>query len=135
MLRFQVPSNHLILFDDQCALCWRCVNIAIQLDKSGLLLFAPLKGVTAKERLPFDLFEKNSFVLIENFKGGHSIIRIYGKALFRIFWLLGGFWKVVGLLHFLPGWLIDPLYRFIASRRGRCRKGEVPMIHPEKFLP
>jgi len=49
----------------------------------------------------------------------------YSSAVFRVFWHLGGLWKLLGVLSFLPSWLLFPsnaCYRRVACRRHSQNK-------------
>lgn len=118
---------HLILFyDSDCGLCDKAVQFVLQRDKKKQFFFAPLLGETAQE---YHILSNNSVVLLK-----HGVQYQKAAALFGICWELGGFWKLPGLLFFLPACLLKPydwLYAFIAKRRGqfcfhpyRCKRGE-----------
>ncbi|MGD2170403.1 MAG: DCC1-like thiol-disulfide oxidoreductase family protein [Chlamydiota bacterium] len=112
--------RHLIFFDGQCGLCQKAVKHIIAIDRDKIFCFAPLSGDTASTILTgkFSYLQKeNSLVLIESFQTFHKRFWLRSKGAFRIYWLLGGKWKFLGALHFLPSFLINPLYRFIAKHR------------------
>lgn len=90
----------IVLFDGECAMCNRAVRFLSARDKKRQFEFRP--GAPDE-----------TLVLIDD-RGRH--LR-YGKGALRIAWYLGGWWRLVGLLSFLPKFLIDPIYRFIARRR------------------
>ncbi|MDX8431297.1 MAG: DCC1-like thiol-disulfide oxidoreductase family protein [Candidatus Algichlamydia australiensis] len=101
---------HLIFFDDQCPLCQRAVAIAKKADRKNICEFHPLASEKAKPYLEQD---RDTFILIENGEKKW----LYAKGIFRLLWLLGGKWALLGWLYILPKWLIDPIYRFIAKHR------------------
>ena len=112
--------KHLIFFDATCSFCQSSVSKILKWDRKRLFCFAPLDGQAAKKWLTgkrASLRFLNTLVLIEGFKGGSPRTWIRAKAVFRIFWLMGGFFKVFGLLGFLPKIVIDPIYRLIARYR------------------
>lgn len=106
--------EHLVFYDGQCGLCDAIVSRLIVWDKKEVLAFAPLHGKTAKIYLK-DF--PDTLVLIEDYKGKNPKTYFFGKGALRVFWLLGGFWSVLGLLSFLPTFIVDPPYRFIAKYR------------------
>ncbi|GAB5412043.1 MAG: hypothetical protein ChlgKO_11570 [Chlamydiales bacterium] len=93
---------HIVYYDDTCSLCQRAVAIAKKADRKNICEFKPLEDDDA-----------NSLILLEEGKKKW----LYGKAVFRLLWLLGGKWALMGWLYILPRWLLDPIYRFIAARR------------------
>lgn len=114
--------KHLIFYDDQCGFCQSCVHQILKWDRRELFCFASLSGMTAYELLQGEhegYRHQNSLVLIENHEGSHPRYYLRAKAVFRILWLIGGFFKLFGILSFLPRVLIDPFYRLIASQRSR----------------
>lgn len=109
--------NGLVFFDSECKLCRKSVVTLIKIDRDKKLVFAPLSGKTASDKLIgklSDLKHQNSLVLIEH---PHGRVWLRGRAVFRIFWLLGGKWKLIGWLHMMP-W-VDFFYRQIARHRHR----------------
>lgn len=120
----------LILYDASCNLCNRSILFIIKADKKEQFKFAPLLGKTASQYT----LEDSSVVLIEN----NEKILNEAKAALRIFWLLGGKYRYLGLFYFLPAFLTNPLYRFISHRRHKLFKKKVrvdPTQFPGRFLP
>ncbi len=114
---------HLILFDSTCPFCCHSVAQVYAWDRRALFRFAPLEGKTArlvlKERWD-GLRAENTLVLVES--GGRLWIR--GRAVCRIFWLLGGWSRIVGILAFFPCG-IDAIYSFVAKRRHQLRRSSL----------
>jgi predicted DCC family thiol-disulfide oxidoreductase YuxK len=107
------------------------VQKILRLDRKRRLLFAPLAGTTA-ERLPMALRQANSLVFLEE----QERLSIRGRALARICWHLGGLWRLLGWLAYLPG--VNGLYRLIAHHRHRLHPQTTHPIPPEerdRFLP
>ena len=110
-------------------MCHWAVQWVAKRDKQGKFYFAPLKGITAQEMLR-DVELPDSICYFEDEK-----LYFYSKACFRIAWQLGGLWKVVGFLSFLPDWALYPanlVYREIAKRRSKSCDISVSGA---KFLP
>lgn len=95
---------HIVFYDDSCSMCQRAVAIAKKADRKKICQFKPLPPGDA-----------DTLILLE----GGKKKWLYGKAVFRLLWLLGGKWALIGWLYILPSRLIDPLYRFVAKRRVR----------------
>ncbi|MGE3953861.1 MAG: thiol-disulfide oxidoreductase DCC family protein [Parachlamydiales bacterium] len=91
----------LILYDGDCALCNRAVRFLMERDKEGKFTYEPNGDPNI-----------DTLVLVEE---GQSLY--YGKAVLRICWHLGGWWRLLGVLSFLPTGLADAIYRLIARNR------------------
>ncbi len=112
---------HLIFYDDTCAFCRRSVGRISAWDAKEQFQFASLLGNKAQKVLGKDwnrLKNANTLILVENYRTGLPKIWIKGRAVMRIFWLLGGWRKAVGWLAFVP-FGVDQVYAFIAKRRHR----------------
>lgn len=125
---------HLIFFDSSCGFCHSIVRFVLRHDKKELFIFAPLQGKTAK-----DFFHTipNTIVLVENYKTPQQKISQSGRGALRILWLLGGIWKAIGWICFLPPILYNWIYRFIAKNRYKFFKAEsfpIPEKHSSRFL-
>ena len=116
----QITMSHLVFFDHHCSLCQRSIRWMIRHDRKSLFMFAPLEGQTAATFLIRDLEylkKENTLVLFENYKSGTPKIWIRGKAVFRILWLFGGIWRLLGWLCFLPLG-VDQVYKWVARHRS-----------------
>ena len=132
-------NDHIVFFDDECPLCHRAVRHIIEIDEKKLCLFAPLSGETAREILTGPqraLKESNSLVLAENYQSTDRRFWIRSHAIFRIYWLVGNGWGLVGILSFLPCWLGDCFYNWLAAHRHQF-KLQIPeaIVPPDRFLP
>ncbi len=112
--------THLLFYDGECGLCDHAVQFVLRMDKNEVFVFAPLQGETAKKYLkdlPEEVIEADSLILFENFQQSDAKLFIYGKGAFRILWLLGGGWILLGWISFLPSWVYDWGYRLVARYR------------------
>lgn len=130
--------EHLIFFDGNCPFCHRSVRHIIQIDKEKCFVFAPLSGKTADDILigPHAcLRHANSLVLVENYQSTGRRFWVESRAILRIYWLIQG-WGIVGIFSFLPGFLGDWIYRWVAVHRHqfKLRIPEAPGPK-ERFLP
>lgn len=119
----------LVLYDAKCPLCNASIAFILETDTKKQFFFAPLGGVTANKYTK----RQDSIVVIEGKRVFYA-----GKAALRIFWLLGGKYKLLGLFSFLPQFLSDLIYQWIAERRYSFFKGQAfvdPKDYPERFLP
>lgn len=132
--------KHLIFFDGECRLCHRSVEHIIAMDKRSIFSFAPLEGKTAQQYFSGAKKKyktKNSLVLIEDYPSDKIWIQARGVA--RIYWLLGGKRKILGIFCFFPAFFIDPFYRFVATHRHKIGQREklssLTKENKEYFLP
>jgi predicted DCC family thiol-disulfide oxidoreductase YuxK len=135
-----IPSpveRPIIFFDGVCGVCNAFVDIMLRIDKRQVFLFAPIQGETARKHLP---------PLGEN-PGEWSIVLLDGAGLLArsdacmaIARRLGGVWRVVAWLRFMPRVLRDGTYRVIARNRyrwfGKRETCRVPTAEERaRFLP
>jgi predicted DCC family thiol-disulfide oxidoreductase YuxK len=114
--------SHLVFYDGQCGFCDHAVQFILKHDSEKKFLFAPLQGSTAAKELStvFPAYhDLNTLVLIENYQTPQQKIYVRGKGSFRILWLLGGCWKWMGWISFLPSFSYDWGYRLVAYNRGK----------------
>lgn len=136
-----MESSHLVFFDGECGICDQAVQSILKLDKQRLFVFAPLNGETAAQYLkglPAALTNSDSLILIENYRSKNSDSFIGSTAVFRICWLLGGWWSLPGLLFFLPSFLFNWGYRLFARFRHRFFPMQCLIRPPDqndRFLP
>ncbi len=115
-----MKNPHLILFDDTCSFCWNAVTKITSWDKDKLFFYAPRNGDIAKklfQQYPH-LKDLDSLILIEQFSSASRRIWTRGQAVARIFWLIGGWRKLIGSLCYLP-FALDIMYNFFARHRHR----------------
>lgn len=116
-----MSSEHLILFDDNCPFCQRAIEKVIRWDKKKIFTFASFKGSLAQKYLPKKFKTLDSLILIEKFHSPKQRIWLEGRAVLRIFWLIGGFKKLIGWMAYFPLGF-DTIYRFVARHRHRLGK-------------
>jgi len=128
-------GRHLVFYDGKCGLCDRAVQFILKIDRRKIFMFAPLQGETAASMLQDvsdSIKNADSIILIEDFHSNKPQIYLFGKAAFRILWLVGGWWKLIGWKCFLPSWFYDWSYRLIAKYRHRLfSQDSCILISPE----
>lgn len=111
------PINKpIIFFDGVCGMCNSFVDLILRLDRKQTFLFAPLQGETARELLPplpKDAMEWSMIYLDE--AGLHD----ESDASLEVYRRLGGLWRVLGFLRYVPRLIRNPVYRVIARNRYR----------------
>lgn len=132
----QTLAHPIIFFDGVCGMCNAFVNVVMRLDRKGVFRFAPLQGETAKKMLPpLDEDPRLWSTTLVDDDGLHD----ESDAPFLICQKLGGVWRVVALLRFIPRWIRNPVYRVIARSRyswsGKKEACRIPTPQErERFL-
>jgi predicted DCC family thiol-disulfide oxidoreductase YuxK len=106
-----------ILFDGVCNLCNASVQWVILRDKKAQFRFASLQSEIGQRLLAkYHGAEKglDSVVLVADDR-----VYFYSDAPLEIATRLGGWWSVVGIFRWVPRWVRDGIYRFIARNRYR----------------
>ena len=131
--------HHIIFFDNECPFCRRAVRHILEIDDKQQILFAPLTGETANTLLTGPqqaLKHANSLIFVENYNSTARRFSIRAQAIFRIYWLMGNGWKLVGILNFLPLWLTDFFYNWFALHRHQFKLQMPEAPGPsDRFLP
>lgn len=110
-------TGHIILFDGICNLCNGSVQFVIRQDKKKLFKFASLQSETGQSLLrqrDFDTKSMDSFVLISEGK-----YYTQSTAALKVLKLLGGRWSILYLFIFIPAFIRNAVYNFIARNRYR----------------
>ncbi len=103
----------IIFFDGVCGLCNGFVNFVLRIDKSHIFSFAPIQGKTAKHVLSQkNLEDINTIVLYVNEQKYYK-----SDAFLRIFYLIGGLWKLLFIFKIVPTFLRDLGYHFVRKHR------------------
>lgn len=108
-------ENDVVLFDGVCNLCNASVTFVIERDRSDAFRFAALQSEQGRRLLteyPGPI--PDSIVLIQE---GRFYTR--SDAALRIARRLGGPYPFLYPLIFLPRWLRDPVYNWVARNRYR----------------
>lgn len=129
-----------LFYDGECWLCNWAVRFVLQHERQPRFLFASLTGKTAQARLKEQYREANSLVLLDCEAPPEKRVQIRSRAVFRLCWLMGGVWRVPGLLQFLPAFLFDWAYNLIANNRyaiwGKAENCDLPPPElRERLLP
>ena len=107
-------SLSIVFYDGDCALCNRFVLFLLKRDHRKVFRFAPLTGKMARQWLEDEDLNGETVLLLEGAGTFHK-----SEAALRAIRNLGGFWKLAGAGLWVPRFLRDGLYDFIARRRRR----------------
>ncbi|OIQ28533.1 MAG: thiol-disulfide oxidoreductase [Bacteroidetes bacterium MedPE-SWsnd-G2] len=113
-----LTESKIIFFDGVCNLCNTSVQYVIRHDSDNVFKFAPLQSELAKELLsPYgvNVSELNSIVYYD------SGIAVYenSDAAIKIASQLDGAVSMLKYFWWIPRFLRDPIYKFIAKNRYR----------------
>lgn len=132
-------NDHIVFFDGECPFCHKAVRHIIEIDEKKEIVFAPLKGETARQILTgpqAELLKANSIVLAENYRSTERRFWIRSHAIFRIYWIIKNGWQLVGILSFLPRCIGDFFYNWFAAHRHQFKLKIPEMPGPnDRFLP
>ena len=106
----------LILYDGVCVLCMRSVKFISKRDSGNRFIFANLDSIDSRD-WPVNIDQKGewkSIIVISD-----SRIFLYSDAVIRIVQELGYPWKIFSLFKWIPKFIRDAGYRFIAKIRYR----------------
>jgi len=127
-----LPKNKkIILFDGVCNLCDKSVQVIIKNDKKDDFRFVALQsdlGESIINHIGIDRSKTDSIVLYEP---GYAYY-YKSKAAFRIAIYLGGFFSIISLLRFLPTFLTDFVYDYIAKNRYKWYGKKEECMIPSK---
>jgi len=108
-------SGPIVFFDGVCGLCNATVDRLLRWDTNAVLRFAPLQGTTARERLPAAMVnDLGTFILLDDV-GLHE----RSDAAWRVLHHLGGGWRALALIRYIPLPLRDAVYGLVARNRYR----------------
>ena len=107
----------IVVFDGQCLLCSRSVQLLLRHDRRGVLRFASIQGATGRALLAQAQMQPDKLQTLLLVDGP----RVWQQtaALMRIADVLGGPWRLAWLVWLVPAPLRDGLYRLVARNRQR----------------
>ena len=107
-----------VFFDGECGFCKGSAKWAARFDKRGRISLAPLQGKFAAEK-GFTRYADHgagSMVVLREADGKFFLLSDAAIELARA---LGGAWRIFTLARFIPKWLRDAVYRWVARNRSR----------------
>lgn len=131
-------DKKIILFDGVCNLCDATVQRVIEHDKKDVFRFAAIQSEIGKEiinHIGIDTAKTDSIILYEP---GHAYY-YKAEAAMKIAKQMGGWFSIVGWFNFLPEWISNGVYDYVARNRYKWygKKNECMIPTPElkaKFL-
>ncbi len=116
-LTASISQQHLILFDGVCNLCNGAVQFIINRDPKSIFKFASIQSEAGQEYLKrFSISGPDLYSVILIKKG-----KVYDRsaAVFEIARDLSGLWPAFYPLKFIPAFVRDGVYKWIARNRYR----------------
>ncbi len=107
-----------LFFDGDCAFCAASVRRVARFDKHRRVSFAPLQGKLAA-KMGFTKYAAKgdgTMVLLRE-SDGQAFLR--GDALIELASALGGRWRIFTTARFIPKFLRDAVYQWVADNRHR----------------
>lgn len=102
-----------IFFDGVCGLCNGFIDFIIKVDHKSLFKFSPLQSEYAQKNLPLEYTRELSSVVVQidgqNFRKSHAVMMVFRE--------LGGPWRALSWLGFLPEGMLNTFYDLTASNR------------------
>lgn len=131
-------DKKIILFDGVCNLCDNTVQYIIKHDKKDVFRFVPLQSEIGQQIINYigiDTSKTDSIIL---YQPGHAYY-YKAEAAMKIAKELGGFVSLISLFSFLPDWLSNSVYDYVARNRYKWygKKDQCMLPTPEmkaKFL-
>ena len=116
-----VKHQRVLLFDGECGLCTRIVQLVLRADRKGTLCFASLQGDFARKIIArhAELRAVDSMALLEATAAGDYHVSVRSEAALRLARYLGFPWSLFGLARLIPRPIRDRWYDWIARRRHR----------------
>ncbi len=108
-------NSPILLFDGVCHFCHNSVKFLIKRDKKSIIYYAPLQSDLAKEMLESSGYSgalPDGVILIEGGK-----VYFESDAALRCLFHLGGAWRLLSYLRFVPKFIRQIVYRTIARNR------------------
>jgi predicted DCC family thiol-disulfide oxidoreductase YuxK len=123
------PASDVVLYDGECGMCDRSVSFVLAHDRAAVFRFAALQGPWAQALLRRHRRPSTEFsTMLVATADGRVLER--SRAAFHVLRRLGGPWRVLALLRFLPRTLTDWAYDQVAKRRmaifGRLDACRIP---------
>jgi len=116
MINSSFPGK-IVLFDGVCNLCEGSVQFLLKRDKQNVLYYASLQSDAAAELLPNSGLDEKFLKSIVFIDEGEAFTE--SDAVLRICKYLPQPWRSLQYFRYIPKWIRDPVYRFIARNRYR----------------
>jgi predicted DCC family thiol-disulfide oxidoreductase YuxK len=107
-----------VFFDGNCGFCSWTVRQVFRLDRHARITFAPLQGDLAREH-GFSKYADEAGGTMVVLRETDGKVFTHSDGLIELARAFGGGWRVLTVARFIPKWLRDAGYRWIAHNRYR----------------
>lgn len=112
-LKAKPKQTGIIFFDGVCGICNGFVDFMMSEDKNNTLVYAPLQGITAKEKLNKKyLIDINTIAYQE---GDQTYTQ--SDAVLKSLASIGGIWKLFLVFKVVPKFIHNSIYNFVSTNR------------------
>jgi len=133
-----LKDGPVLLYDGSCGVCSRAVQWVLSHERTHALRFAPIESALGSELRALSGVAANvDSMLWTELHEGQIRADIRSAALLRVLAYVGGPWRLLTALRFVPAFLRDAGYRAFAKLRYRMRAPSclVPAAHERaRFL-
>jgi predicted DCC family thiol-disulfide oxidoreductase YuxK len=125
-------ATWVLFFDGDCAFCARSIRRVAALDKEARISFAPLQGELARE-LGFRHYAAADGGTMVVLRESDGRVFTHSDGWIELANALGGWWKVLTVVRWIPRPLRDLVYNFVARHRYRIfgRRDSCALPDPE----
>jgi predicted DCC family thiol-disulfide oxidoreductase YuxK len=122
-----------LLYDGSCGFCQANVQFVLRHERRHTLNFAPLQGAfgsAVRERHP-ELAETDSVVWVSNPQTNSEQVVVRSSAAIEVLKYLGGPWRAMALIWFVPRPLRNWAYDLVARHRHHIPLGDDNCLLPD----
>lgn len=123
-----MTDKSLILFDSECLVCNRAIQLITSYDKDKRFLFASLHHPVIEQTFPKEASIKNTLILLES--GGKK--RIKSSAVFEIAKHLTFPFNILSVFRVIPRFITDKLYTIFARNRHKIAANQTCSLAPNE---
>ena len=117
-----LQDGPILLYDGSCGVCSQAVQWVLAHERSHSLRFAPLESAVGSElRARAGIAADVDSMLWTELRDGRVRADVRSSALLRVIDYVGGPWRLLLALRFVPAFLRDAGYRAFAKIRYRIR--------------
>jgi predicted DCC family thiol-disulfide oxidoreductase YuxK len=117
-----LQDGPILLYDGTCGVCSEGVQWVLKHERSHSLRFAAIESAVGSElRALAGIAADVDSMLWTELRDGRVHADVRSSAMLRVLGYVGGPWRLLTALRFVPAFLRDAVYRAFASLRYRIR--------------
>ncbi len=117
-----LQDGPILLYDGSCGVCSQGVQWVLAHERSHSLRFAAIEsGVGSELRARAGVGRDIDSMLWTELRDGRVHADVHSSAILRVLTYVGGPWRLLTALRFVPAFLRDAGYRAFAKRRYQLR--------------